>query len=129
MVSLALQFIGDISLTSDGDVERSAALAEAETLAANGTEDVGENTNVVLGDTLALVDLVAARHVGTVATLVDCVAELILRLESRVGARQGHGGSNEKEGSGEELHLDGGIEKRGRRLKVSRLRVVGSLWR
>lgn len=121
----------DISLTRDGDVELSAALADTETLAANGTEDVGEDTNVVLADTLVLVDLVAARHLGTITTLVHSVRDLVVGTGSNAGgtrARQGHCGSSEKEGRDEELHFDGGFGECGKRLKkVGRLREVGRL--
>lgn len=117
MVSLALQFSEvDISLTRDGDVKLSAALAKTETLATNGTEDVGKDTNVVLADTLALVDLVAARHLGTITTLVHRVLDLVVGMRSNAGsrarARQRHSGSSEKEGRDKELHFDSGFEER-----------------
>lgn len=131
MVSLALQFTGvDISLTRDGDVKLGAALAEAETVATNDTENIGEDTNVVLADIFVLVDLVAARHLGTVSALVHCTVDLVVGLGSNAGggarARQSHSGSSEKEGRDEELHFDcvGGCEKR---LKVGRLRKLGRL--
>jgi hypothetical protein len=131
MVSLALQFTRvDITLTRDGDVKLGAALAEAESVAANDTENIGEDTNVVLGDTLVLVDLVTARHLGTVTALVHCVFDLVAGLGSNAGgrarARQSHSGSSEKEGRDEELHFDcvGECEKR---LKVGRLRKLGRL--
>lgn len=122
MVSLALQFSGvDISLTRDGDVKLSAALAKTETLTTNGTEDVGEGTNVVLADTLALVDLVATRHMGTITTLVHCILDLVVGMRSNAGgrarARQGHGGSSEEEGRDEELHFDSDFEGGVKRLK------------
>lgn len=116
MVSLALQFSGvDISLTRDGDVKLSAALANTETFATNSTEDVGEGTNVVLADTLTLVDLVAARHLGTITTLVHCILDLVVGMGSNAGsrarARQGHGGSSKKEGRDNELHFDRDLKK------------------
>lgn len=134
MVSLVLQFSGvDISLTRDGDVKLSAALAKTETLATNGTEDVGEDTNVVLADALALVDLVAARHLGTITTLVHCILDLVVGMRSNAGgrarARQSHGGSSEKEGRDEELHFDRYYEGEKRLKKVGGLRESGRLRR
>lgn len=133
MVSLALQFSGvDISLTRDGDVKLSAALAKTETLATNGTEDVGKDTDVILADTLALVDLVAARHLGTVTTLVHCILDLVVGMRSNAGgrarARQGHSGSSEKEGRNKELHFDRDFEEGEKRWKkVGRLRGSGRI--
>lgn len=78
LLAVLLEEIGQASSTKDrdGDVKLSAALAKTETFATNSTEDVGEDTNVVLADTLTLVDLVAARHLGTITTLVHCILDL-----------------------------------------------------
>lgn len=62
----------------------------------------------MLGDILVLVEGVAARHLGTVTTLIHCVLDLVVGMGSSMArARQGHGGSSKKEGRDEELHFDG----------------------
>lgn len=94
-----------MSLTRHGDIKLSAALADAEAFAANGTEDVGQDSNVVLANALILVDLVAARHLGIVATLADGILHLVVR-DDAVGGWQGHGSGSEENSGDEELHFE-----------------------
>ena len=94
-----------MSLTRHGDIKLSAALADAEAVAANGTEDVGQDSNVVLANALILVDLVAARHLGIVATLADGILHLVVR-DMAVGRWQGHGSGSEEKSGDEELHFE-----------------------
>jgi hypothetical protein len=94
-----------MSLTRHGDIKLSAALADAEAVAANGTENVGQDSNVVLANTLVLVDLVAARHLGFVSTLVDGILHLVVR-DVAVGGWQGHGSGSEENSGDEKLHFE-----------------------
>lgn len=97
-----------MSLTRHGNIKLSAALADAEAVAANGTENVGQDSNVVLANALVLVDLVAARHLGLVSTLVDGVLQLVVREDVAGGWRawQGHGSGSEENSGDEKLHFE-----------------------
>lgn len=99
------------AVTIDGNVQGLTVLAETKALVADGAEDVGQKTDVVLGNTLVLVDLVATLQVTGVGTLVDSVLDLVVGgwADFSVGATvagQCHGSSGEEKGSGEELHFD-----------------------
>jgi hypothetical protein len=80
-------------------------LAEAKALAAKGIENAGQDSNVVLANALVLGDLVAARHFGSVSTLVDGLLD-IFTLGLVVGGWQGHGSGSEENGGDEELHVE-----------------------
>lgn len=93
-------------------------MSETKALTADGTEDVGQETDVVLGNVLVLVDLVAALDIASVCTLVDDILNLVvggwadLVARARV-ARQSHGSGSEEKGGNEELHCDDlGCEER-----------------
>lgn len=107
-----------VFFTIDGDVQGFTAFAETKALIADGTEDVGQKTNVVLGNILVLVDLVATLHVTSVGALVDGVLDLVVRGRADLAAGatmagQSHGSSSKEKGSGEELHFDDlGVEER-----------------
>jgi hypothetical protein len=97
-----------MSFTGNWDVKLSAALAKTKALAANRTENVGQNTNVVLADTLGFGDLIAARHLGPIAALGNSILNLVVGCLSNGAtvARQGHGSSSKEDGGDEELHFE-----------------------